>query len=224
MEIYKNDVSDHNTNRHERKGDALRRAITISKPEPGLFSRLCRRGTNPLSESKLDPQLKENVYTVTVKKLTAKAREAEKPKKVAHFPKPDVFFRFFPTRRAGLQAGKWAVFRRAGVCCGGIHAAGRKNGPKRRLGTASDGGLRWRGLSPDPDRHPGRHAFRKTALANPRTRVGVADGQTEGGVDAPLGVDTSTGERTGARGSSDYRDRDKPTTAASWNSVLPLLN
>jgi hypothetical protein len=29
---------------------------------------------------------------------------------------------------------------------------------------------------------------------------GVADDQTEGGVDAPLGVDTSTGERAGARG------------------------
>jgi hypothetical protein len=29
---------------------------------------------------------------------------------------------------------------------------------------------------------------------------GVADVQTEGGADAPLGVDTSTGERTGAKG------------------------
>jgi hypothetical protein len=47
-------------------------------------------------QSKLDPQLKGTNYIVPIKKVTAKAHEAEKVKKVERFPKPGVFLRFFP--------------------------------------------------------------------------------------------------------------------------------
>jgi hypothetical protein len=56
----------------------------------------------------LDPQQTEkNGYTVTAKKVTAKVCEAEKVKKVEHFPKPGVFLRFFPPILSKLkQIGK----------------------------------------------------------------------------------------------------------------------
>jgi hypothetical protein len=54
-----------------------------------------RTNISPPSGAKLDPQLKGNGYTVPAKKVTAKAHDAEKVKKVEHFPKPDIFLRFF---------------------------------------------------------------------------------------------------------------------------------
>jgi hypothetical protein len=58
-------------------------------------------------KAKHGPQRKENDYPVPVKKLTTKASEAEKVKKVEHFPKPGVFSRFFPPIPSKLkQNGK----------------------------------------------------------------------------------------------------------------------
>jgi hypothetical protein len=40
--------------------------------------------------------VKGNGYTVPAKKVTTKARNAEKVEKDEYFPKPDVFLRSFP--------------------------------------------------------------------------------------------------------------------------------
>jgi hypothetical protein len=71
-------------------------AAATSPPLSIIFTIHLLKRLSPISYPKLDPQLKENDYTITVKKVTAKARNAEKVKKVEHFPKPSVFLRFFP--------------------------------------------------------------------------------------------------------------------------------
>jgi hypothetical protein len=58
---------------------------------------------------KLDLQLKENAYTVPVKKVTAKVREAEKVKKLNIFQNRVFFYVFFRQIKVKRQVN--AIYR-----------------------------------------------------------------------------------------------------------------